>query len=45
MASRHYKARLEAMTTFKLKPIKGPNNKRHAKKDPIGLHSRWPKPT
>jgi len=31
--------------TFKPKPIKRPNNKEHASKDPIGLHSRWPKPT
>jgi len=31
--------------TFKPKPIKKPNNKGHAKKDQIGLHSRWPKPT
>jgi len=26
-------------------PIKKPNNKGHAKKDPIGLHPRWPKAT
>ncbi|QCE03360.1 hypothetical protein DEO72_LG8g1384 [Vigna unguiculata] len=26
-------------------PTKRPNNKGHAKKDPIGLHSRWSKPT
>jgi len=25
--------------TFKPKPIKRPNNKEHAQKDPIGLHS------
>ena len=31
--------------TFKPKPIKRLNNKEHAKKYPIGLHSRWPKPT
>jgi len=31
--------------TFKPKPIKRPNNKEHAQKDPIGLHSGWPKPT
>jgi len=27
------------------KPTKRPNNKGHAKKDPIGLYPRWLKPT
>jgi len=39
------KAQFMAHMHLKPKPIKRPNNKRHVQKDPIGLHSRWPKPT
>ena len=40
-----FKAQSMAHMHIKPKLIKRPNNKGHAKRDPIGLHSRWPKPT
>jgi len=39
------KAQSMAYMHIKPKPIKRPNNKGHAQKDPIGLHPTWPKPT
>ncbi|QCE09077.1 casein kinase 1 [Vigna unguiculata] len=40
-----YRPNTWSTCTFKPKSIKRSNNKEHAQKDPIRLHSRWPKPT